>query len=215
MLKIANATLGYGKKPVLHIKELAIEKGQHTLITGNSGSGKTTLLYTIAGLLPALHGSISIAGQDITQLSESGRDRFRARNIGVIFQTLHLVRSLSVIDNLMLGYYAAGVRQDKANAEAMLKKLGILEKKHALPRAISQGQAQRVAIARALLGKPALLLADEPTSSLDDESCERVITLIIQAAHESGAALLISTHDSRVKAHFTHRIHLENLERSL
>jgi putative ABC transport system ATP-binding protein len=122
---------------------------------------------------------------------------------------MHLVRSLSVIDNLMLGYYAAGLKQDRERALHMLHRLRIEDKKDALPSELSQGQAQRVAIARAVLHKPSLILADEPTSSLDDKSCARVIEIIMQVAKEAGSALLISTHDSRIRQHFSQFIHLE------
>jgi putative ABC transport system ATP-binding protein len=209
MLSLNDVTLGYDGKPVLHMGTLHIPRGGKCLISGASGSGKTTLLYTVAGLLPVISGSISINGTDLTKLSEPERDHFRGLHMGVIFQTLHLVRSLSVIDNLMLAYFAAGVRQDKARALHMLHRLQIEDKKDALPEHLSQGQAQRVAIARAVLLRPTLILADEPTSSLDDKSCARVIDIIIQIAEEAEAALLVSTHDNRIKAHFSQVMHFE------
>ncbi len=188
---------------------LYIDKGGKCLVSGPSGSGKTTLLYAIAGLLPVLSGTITVNGMEITALSESRRDRFRGRHIGIIYQTLHLVRSLSVIDNLLLSYFAAGLKQDRQRALHMLHRLGIEDKKDALPEELSQGQAQRVAIARAVLHRPPLILADEPTSSLDDKSCARVLEIIMQVAEEAGAALLISTHDSRVRPHFKQVMHFE------
>jgi putative ABC transport system ATP-binding protein len=161
------------------------------------------LLYAIAGLMDVMQGSIQVAGTDITKLSESERDRFRGKRIGMIFQTLHLVKSLSVMDNLMLASYVAGVPQYKEHAHGLLKQLGIYEKRDALPSQLSQGQAQRVAIVRAVLHHPELLLADEPTSSLDDGACEAVMTLIQKIAKDNGAALLVSTHDARVKKYFS------------
>ena len=208
MLSISDVTLGYQGKPVLHFGNLELAKGDGCLITGPSGSGKTTLLYAIAGLIPAMQGSISIAGTDITQLSESGRDHFRGQHIGMIFQTLHLVKSLRVIDNLLLAAYVADLPQRRERAHAVLRALGIEGKANDLPEALSQGQAQRVAIARAVLHQPKLILADEPTSSLDDTACETVIGLIRNAAQQANAALLISTHDHRVKAHFRQVIDL-------
>ncbi len=202
MLDISAVSLGYGSE-VLRFSGLKLGKGEQCLITGPSGSGKTTLLYSIAGLLDVLSGKISIGDTEITGLSEQARDHFRGRHIGMIFQTLHLVKSLSVIENLMLASYVSGMPQDRAYAESILKKLDIYDKKDALPSQLSQGQAQRVAIARAVLHHPVLLLADEPTSSLDDASCEAVITLIRQVAEENNATLLISTHDARVKKYFT------------
>ena len=148
-----------------------------------------------------MEGSIAIGDTNIAAMSEAQRDRFRGQHIGIIFQTLHLVKSLSVIDNLLLASYVAGQPQEEAKACDALKRLGIYDKKNDLPETLSQGQAQRVAIARAVTHNPEMILADEPTSSLDDQSCETVIGLIKQAAKETNATLVISTHDSRVKAH--------------
>jgi len=203
MLNISRLRLGYGEKVVLDFAGMQLSQGQQCLITGASGCGKTSLLYAIAGLLDVMEGSIQVAGTDIAKLSQSERDRFRGKRIGMIFQTLHLVKSLSVIDNLMLASYVAGVPQHKEHAHGLLKQLGIYEKRDALPSQLSQGQAQRVAIARAVLHHPELLLADEPTSSLDDDACEAVITLIQKVAKDNGAALLVSTHDARVKKYFS------------
>ena len=208
MLTISSLKLGYGETTVLTLPSLHIAKGEQCLITGPSGSGKTTLFYAIAGLLNPTSGTITIHNTDITQLTESQRDRFRGKHIGIIFQTLHLVKSLTVEANLQLASYAAGIPHDIKRADAILNQLGIAHKKSALPNALSQGQAQRAAIARAVLHNPALILADDPTSSLDDESCESAITLIKQMAQQSGATLIISTHDNRVKPHFSRVIAL-------
>lgn len=202
MLNISQVTLGYDGKTVLNFPGLELPKGGQCLLSGASGSGKTTLLYAIAGLNKVMKGKITIKGTDITELSESECDHFRGQHIGIIFQTLHLVKSLSVIENLLLASYVSDVEQNMERALALLKKLGIEDKSNSLPSELSQGQAQRVAIARAVLHNPALILADEPTSSLDDANCEAFIALIKQIANDSGATLVISTHDSRVKAHF-------------
>lgn len=212
MLKLSNVTLGYDGKPVLRFPGMELQKGGQCLITGASGSGKTTLLYAIAGLIPVMEGSVTIENTDIAKLSESGRDHFRGKHIGIVFQTLHLVKSLTVLENLLLASYVADQPQKRDNAKEVLHKLSIYEKMDALPEALSQGQAQRVAIARAVLHKPALLLADEPTSSLDDRSCEAVISLLQQVAKETNAMLVISTHDSRVKTHFSNVIALGGTE---
>jgi putative ABC transport system ATP-binding protein len=212
MLDIKDVTLGYDGKMVGHLPALKLNKGEVCLITGASGSGKTTLLYAIAGLLPVMEGKIAIHGTDITALAEAARDHFRGKHIGIIFQTLHLVRSLSVLDNLMLASYAANMPQNKDHAIATLKRIGLQDKLHALPGELSQGQAQRVAIARAVLNRPSLILADEPTSSLDDDTCHKVITLIRDVAEEVGATLLIATHDSRVKPHFKNIVELEDVQ---
>jgi len=209
MLSLKDVTLGYGKTPVLHMGTLEIPQGGQFLISGASGSGKTTLLYAVAGILPVISGSIAINGTDITKLSETNRDHFRGKNIGIIYQTLHLVRSLSVIDNLMLAFFASGAKQDRGRALHMLHRLGIEDKKDALPEQLSQGQAQRVAIARAVLQKPPLILADEPTSSLDDKSCGKVIEIIMRTAKENGSSLLIATHDQRLTPYFANVMYFE------
>ena len=209
MLNLKELTLGYNGKAVLEIGTLQIAPRGQCLISGASGSGKTTLIYSIAGLLPVISGNIEINNTDITALSESERDKFRGDHIGIIFQNLHLVRSLSVIDNLLLSSYSTGRKQDRERALHMLHRLGIEDKKDSLPQSLSQGQAQRVAIARAVLHKPSLILADEPTSSLDDKSCARVIEIIQIIAKEAGASLLISTHDTRIRKHFSQVMHFE------
>lgn len=202
MLNVSQVSLGYNGKPVLHFAGMQLLQGEHCLLNGPSGSGKTTLLYAIAGLVRTLEGTITLAGTNISAISEAARDHLRGRQIGMIFQTLHLVRSLNVLDNLLLASYVAGMSRGKERSLELLDRLGIADKAAALPEELSQGQAQRVAIARAVLHRPALILADEPTSSLDDAVCADVVELIRQTARESGATLLISTHDSRVKNHF-------------
>ena len=209
MLKTKTLRVAYNPQVVIDFPNLVLARGDSCLINGASGCGKTTLLYTIAGLIKPAAGEIVIDGTDITKQTEAQRDHFRGKKIGMIFQTLHLVKHLSVINNLHLASYAAGVSHQPEHANYVLQQLGMYEKKDALPETLSQGQAQRVAIARAILHSPALILADEPTSSLDDASCESVITLIKQAAEEANASLLISTHDSRVKRHFSQIISLE------
>ncbi len=208
MLKTSKLLLGYRGKPLLHFPDTTLEKGTQCLISGASGSGKTTLFYTLAGLLPPLSGQVIINDTDIASLPEAIRDRFRGQHIGIIFQTLHLVKSLSVLDNLLLAAYMAKYPVEERYAIDMLATLGIESKRHTLPAELSQGQAQRAAIARALLLKPALLLADEPTSSLDDDNSETVISLLTSLAKEQDTTLLVSTHDNRIKTHFEHVISL-------
>lgn len=210
MLAISDISLGYGDKEVLHLPDISLTRGSQSLIVGQSGSGKTTLLYSIAGLLDVLKGKIVINDTDITTLSESDRDHFRSKNIGIIFQTLHLIKSLTVLENLLLASYVADINQQTERALGLLEELGIADKAHHLPATLSQGQAQRVAIARSVLNHPELLLADEPTSSLDDHSCEAVINLLKKIAQENNSTLIIATHDNRVKAHFSNIIQVGN-----
>jgi putative ABC transport system ATP-binding protein len=128
----------------------------------------------------------------------------------MIFQNLHLVKSLSVLDNLLLSSYLTGLPQQPKTAVALLDQLGIADKRSAMPANLSRGQAQRVAIARAILNQPALILADEPTSSLDDQACQNVIQLIQQLAQQHNASLLITSHDQRLKANFAQILNLKD-----
>lgn len=202
MLTINNLKAGYGDKTVVDLKVLDVEKGKKCLIRGESGSGKTTLLYAIAGIGHVQGGTISIAGTDVYKLSEGARDRFRGEKIGIVFQTLHLVKSLTVLENILLGSFVNKREQNAAYAKELLARLGIVELADRPASDISQGQAQRVAIARALLNKPPLLLADEPTSSLDSKSALQVIALLKALSAETGATLLVSSHDDRIQNEF-------------
>ena len=210
MLHLSKVRLGYPGAPLSTISSLTLKRGEQKLVSGSSGTGKTTLLHTIAGFIPPLAGQIVIDGTDITSLSESARDRFRGRRIGMIFQNLHLVKSLSVLDNLLLSSYLTGLPQQPKTAVALLDQLGIADKRSAMPANLSRGQAQRVAIARAILNQPALILADEPTSSLDDQACQNVIQLIQQLAQQHNASLLITSHDQRLKANFAQILNLKD-----
>ncbi len=202
MLSFSALRLGYAGRAVLELGDFALPAGGQCLIAGPSGCGKTTLLYALAGLSPVMAGSVSVNGTVITALNESARDAFRGRHIGIVYQGIHLIKSLSVLQNVMLASYAAGLAAQETRARALLSRLGLSEKLHAMPDTLSQGQAQRVAIARAALHSPALLLADEPTSSLDDASCAGVIALLKEVALEANSTLVIATHDARVKEHF-------------
>lgn len=200
MLELNNLVAGYARRALARLENLRVEEGEAALLTGPSGAGKTTVLLAIAGLADVLEGDIIVAGQNMAALSARDRDRHRGRHIGTIFQDLHLVPGLSAIDNLLLAPFASRQRQDRARGVALLEKLGLAGRIDARSETLSRGEAQRTAIARAMLVGPALILADEPTASLDDESCEAVLDLLLDASHESGAALIIATHDSRVKA---------------
>lgn len=202
MLKLSDVTLGYNQQSLVKTQDFSLKQGEECLITGASGSGKTTLLYTIAGLLPPVSGSVLVGDTEIHALTEPARDAFRGKHIGIIFQTLHLVKSLTVLENILLAAYLINQPQNYERAVELLEKLNIADKHNALPSDLSQGQQQRVAIARAVFNKPSLILADEPTASLDDAAAENTITLLKQVAAENKATLVIATHDARVKAHF-------------
>lgn len=198
MLIVKNLVAGYNGKAVLSLPALDLKRGEQCLIRGESGSGKTTLLCALAGLGGVISGSVSIKGTEIYSLRENERDRLRGQKIGIIFQTLHLVKSLSVIDNILLGSFAIQSVQNMDWADELLHKLGIDDLKHKSPNGISQGQAQRVAIARALVNKPEILLADEPTSALDRVSSQSVLTLLKTLGNDLDLSLVISSHDERI-----------------
>ncbi len=199
----------YQQQPVLNIADWQGEAGSQWLVIGASGSGKTTLLHLMAGLLRPQQGTIVIQHQALNPLNERQRDQFRAKHLGMVLQRLHLVKPLTVFDNLRLAQQLAGLKPDRKRIEQVLTQLNLTQWQHALPATLSQGQAQRVAIARAVLHRPQLILADEPTASLDDAHCQQVVQLLQSQAAEYGATLVIATHDARLKAVFPQQWSLE------
>ncbi len=199
MLALSQVVAGYGGRPIARLDRLAVARGEAAVLGGASGSGKTTMLLAIAGLADRLQGEIRVNGQRLGELSGRQRDRHRGRHIGLIFQDLHLVPGLSAIDNMLLAPFAAGVQRDRPRARALLERLGIAGRADAPAETLSRGEAQRLAIARAMLMQPQLILADEPTASLDDLACAAVLTLLLDATRESGAVLIVATHDARVR----------------
>jgi putative ABC transport system ATP-binding protein len=191
---------------VLHVACLEVEKQTDLLIIGPSGCGKTTLLHLMAGLLRPKVGSVVVDGQDLVQLSDRARDRFRGRHIGIVLQQFHLLPTLTAMQNLLVAQSIAGLTVDRAAARAMLDALGVAERADAMPHQLSVGQQQRVAIARALVNRPKLLLADEPTSNLDDEACSTVVDLLLGAARQHDSSLVIATHDSRLKPRVSRQV---------
>ena len=177
------------------------------MIIGSSGIGKTTLLHLLAGLLQSNSGSINLYGQDISKLTQHQIDKFRGQNIGIVFQKPHFVNSLTVKENLQLAQYL-GNKKDDSRIVDILSSLDILDKENKNPKKLSQGEKQRASIAMAIVNSPKLILADEPTSSLDDENCERVIKLLKKQASDFNAQLIVITHDNRLKKHFKKSIKL-------
>jgi putative ABC transport system ATP-binding protein len=177
-----------------------LNAGEIALLMGPSGSGKSTLLTLFAGLLVPTKGSISVSGVAWNTLSETARDAHRAKTIGYLPQTAHLLPTLNVIDNVILPHYFAKNAGDaSARAQRLLDALNLNPRSHARVQTLSQGETQRVALCRALINQPALILADEPTANLDDASAARAAEMLVNAAREHGAALVIATHDARVK----------------
>ena len=209
MVDVEDLRHGHGRRDVLDVPSWQVGAGERCLVTGPSGSGKSTLLHLLAGLATPRTGSVRVAGQDLADLSPAARDRFRGRSIGLLLQSFHLLDTLSVLDNVRLARHLAGLPEDAARCREVLEELGVAEFARARPSTLSHGQAQRVALARAVVNRPAVLLADEPTSSLDDESCERVVTLIEAEADRHGATLVVATHDSRLLDRFDRQLAFE------
>jgi putative ABC transport system ATP-binding protein len=192
-----------GEHRVLDVREFALAAGEQLALRGESGSGKTTFLNLIAGILAADSGSIVLDGREQEKLSESQRDRLRAETIGYIFQTFNLLQGHTVLENVELGM-AFGRGVNRAQAETLLRRVGLGDKLDHHPRQLSTGQQQRVAVARALANQPKLVLADEPTGNLDRRNARESLLLIREVCRETGAALLLVSHDERVLAQFEH-----------
>ena len=209
MLEIRDLKHAYNGTEVLSVPAWRAEQGAHWLILGPSGSGKTTLLHILAGILRPSSGSASVAGQELPTLKPAALDRFRGRNIGLVLQRLHLIPSLTVMGNLLLAQYLAGLPQDRARAQEALAALDLRDKGEAHLHELSFGQAQRVAVARAMVNRPRLLLADEPTSNLDDARCVQALDLLQAQARACDATLVIATHDQRIRARIPNQFELK------
>lgn len=200
---------GYGGGPVVHALDWEVGPGERWLLLGPSGCGKTTVLHLVAGFLPASAGSVRVLGRDLGGMSASARDRFRGKSLAVVFQRQHLVSALTVEGNLRLACELAGRRFAREAALGTLERLGVAALARRRPHELSGGEAQRVAIARALVVEPAILIADEPTASLDDRNAATVIDVLIAEAERSEATLVVATHDGRVRERFERRLVLE------
>jgi putative ABC transport system ATP-binding protein len=199
---------------VVDVREFSLEAGAQLALRGESGSGKTTFLNLIAGILAPESGSILLDGKDVAQLGEAGRDRMRAENIGYIFQTFNLLQGHTVLENVELGM-AFGRGVNRAQATSLLQRVGLGDKLGHFPRQLSTGQQQRVAVARALANQPKLVLADEPTGNLDRKNSREALFLIREVCRETGAALLLVSHDERVLAQFEHMQDFSTMNRAL
>lgn len=193
-----------GRVLAVDVPVLDVQPGEALVLRGESGSGKTTLLNVIAGILPADEGIVEIAGERMTGLSETKRDRLRARHIGYLFQTFNLLPGLTALENVQVGMSFRPRRglAPRAAAHEALERVGLADRKRHRPAQLSVGQQQRVAIARALAGHPTLVLADEPTSNLDRARADQCMELLTTFAAESNAALLVVTHDEALVERF-------------
>jgi len=200
-LSVSGVSLSYGGQPVLRDVSFTLEPRERALLLGPSGSGKSSLLNIICGLQTADSGSVTLDGSAVT-------DPVRREHMGIIFQTLRLVSALNVRKNLLLAQKLQKGATDAAKVDAALERLGIAHRASARPFELSQGEAQRAAIARAVVVSPNVLIADEPTSALDHDNTDTVAKLLIEAADEAGASLLIATHDDRLRSHFERTVTL-------
>ncbi len=169
-------------------------KGEHAALIGPSGCGKSTLLHLISGVLRPDSGTITLDNNALTDFNEERLDAFRARYIGYVFQTFHLLEGLTALENVEVAITFAGSR-DYSRAKSILLEMGLGDRLHFFPHQLSVGQRQRVAVARAVVNSPPLLLADEPTANLDPQRANDVIALLRDTCRQSGAALLVATHD--------------------
>ena len=208
MISVRGLAHRYGVVEALRLGEWNVAQGERWLVLGPSGCGKTTLLHIVAGLVRPSEGQVEVSGENLGRLDAPRLDRWRGTTVGIVLQALHLLKHLSVRDNLRLAQYLAQVPQDDARIADTLGALGVGQKAERRPSELSQGEQQRVAIARAVVNRPKLLLADEPTANLDDAAAAKVVELLSEQAARHGATLVVATHDARVKGKFRERLEL-------
>lgn len=218
ILKVADLKKSYRapsgeRESILDVPAFEMSAGEQLALQGGSGSGKTTFLNLIAGILQADGGRIFIAGEELTRLSEAGRDRLRAQRIGYVFQTFNLLQGYTALENVIMGMrFGRGV--DAAYARALLEEVGLKDRMHHKPRQLSVGQQQRVATARALANRPQLVLADEPTGNLDRRHARESLELMRRICRTHDAALLLVSHDADVLAEFERVVNLADINRA-
>ncbi|WP_332777558.1 ABC transporter ATP-binding protein [Polaromonas sp.] len=198
-----------GTLTILRDIDFALAPRETAAIVGASGSGKSTLLSIIAGLDTPSQGTVQLAGQDLFALSEDDRAALRAQKVGFVFQSFQLMGNLTALENVMLPLELAGAKSARAQATEMLKRVGLGERLGHYPKVLSGGEQQRVALARAFVVQPAVLLADEPTGSLDFATGETVMTLMFDLNRELGTTLVLVTHDRTIASRCERRITIE------
>ena len=195
---------------ILHPVDLSIAASQRVAIIGPSGSGKSTLLGLIAGLDAPSSGQIFIDGIDITALDEDNLAQLRGSKIGFIFQSFHLIPSLTAMENILVPLEIAGVSNARVKAHALLEEVGLVNRGHHYPSQLSGGEQQRIAIARALANEPSIVLADEPTGNLDSENGKRILDLMKQVSSDFKAILVMVTHNPRAAEYGNIHFHMKD-----
>jgi lipoprotein-releasing system ATP-binding protein len=208
MITSKNLQFSYSGQKHFKFPDISCGDNETLLILGQSGKGKTTFLHLLALLLKPSSGEIHIANEQASGISSFEATQVRAKNIGIIYQRAHFTSSLSVEDNILLPNYFAGQKQDRDKAHFLAHELGFADHLAKKTNQLSQGEQQRVSIARALMNNPNVILADEPTSSLDDDNCRKVIDLLKTQSAQIGASLVVVTHDQRLKDEFENRVFL-------
>jgi len=199
---------------VLDVPSFRLEAGEHLALAGHSGSGKSTLLNVIAGILRADTGRVAVCGVDITRLAEPARDRLRADRLGLVFQQFNLLPGFTALENVLVAMTFGSGRADRGRAIDLLSAVGLAHRLHHRPAELSVGQQQRVAVARALANRPRVVLADEPTASVDTAHQQQVIDLLRTTCSEQAVALLVVTHAPEVAAQFPRQLRLEDFNRA-
>lgn len=206
MLSAKNLSYSYDGKSTIVFPDFEVSQGETLLVLGESGKGKTTLLHLLGGIISPQKGDIILKGKNFSGLKGAQLDRFRADEIGIVFQQAHFIRSINVIENLKFVQKLSGDKVDESFIKGLIEKVGLSHRISHSTQKLSQGEKQRLNILRAVITKPALILADEPTSALDDSNCEKVMNLLKELTEEVNATLIIVTHDNRLKERFSHQI---------
>jgi ABC-type lipoprotein export system ATPase subunit len=225
LLHVRNLLAGYrksegsGNLTILDIPEFQLESAAQVVLKGRSGCGKSTFLNVIAGLHPAESGEVLLDGTDLTRISEAERDSLRGRTIGFIFQDFHLLKGFSSLENVMLGSVFAGDPNEEPSATRkravkLLERVGLTHRLNHHPGMLSSGEQQRVALARALMNRPKLILADEPTGSLDEHTGSEVLKLLGELCRDQQIALILVTHDPLVMSRFENVTDFNTLNRA-
>jgi len=201
--------------PILDVERFEVMAGEQVALEGHSGSGKTTLLNVIDGIMRPDSGRVVLDGVDLARLPEAARDRVRADRLGLVFQQFNLLPGFTAIENVLVAMAFSSARPDRSRAEALLTSVGLGHRLSHKPAALSVGEQQRVAVARALANQPKVILADEPTASIDPAHQQQVVDLLKQTCQEQNVALVVVTHTPEVAEQFPRRVRIESFNRVL